>query len=246
MSQLLNGLRSSSSRQSDEHGVADLLEAVSRRSMSCTDEEKQEIFDMVKRVREHNHKPNAVESIQRKLSSIHVGLTVNNNNNSTEPNYSDPASPNRTKPNFVGVPSIGVPLNNLGKDIARGISILQNQLSPSKILSPLADRVDRESRRKQPMQQQKEQQEQNNDHPPGLLRGFNAGVAPTIAILPPFEDEPRVKVTQVALQQHESSSLPESDELCTDKGGEGGDVDESDQGVDQALRERKKRNKTTS
>jgi hypothetical protein len=240
MSQLLNGLlSSSSSRQSDEHGVADLLEAVSRRSMSCTDEEKQEIFDMVKRVREHNHKPNAVESIQRKLSSIHVGLTVNNNN-STEPNHSDPASPNRTKPNFVGVPSIGVPLNNLGKDIARGISILQNQLSPSKILSPLAERVDRESRRKQPMQQQKEHQEQN-DHPPGLLRGFIVGVTPTIAILPPFEDEPRVKVTQEGQQQHESSSIPESDELYSDKGGEGGDVDESDQGVDQALREEEKK-----
>jgi hypothetical protein len=223
MSNLLTSLLSStSSRQTDEHGVADLLEAVSQRTMSCTDEEKKEISNMVKRVREHNHKPNPVENLQKMLSSINFGPTVhkddvNNNNKFTEQEPSEiSTSPNRIKSKVVGVQNIGSPLNNLGKDIARGFSILQNQLTQSNIMSPLAELVDRDARRKHPMQQQQLDDRPRAQTEQGVLREI--GLTPTIATLPPLEvEDSKARVVKEYQLQPDALSFPGSVSDCSDE-----------------------------
>ncbi|KAG7350689.1 hypothetical protein IV203_010049 [Nitzschia inconspicua] len=223
---LLSSLRSSSSRQTDEHGVAELLEAVSRRTMSCTEEEKQEIGDMVKRVREHHHKPNPVELLQKKLSGISMTATGTNNKNNGQSNPDgggDVATPKQVqKPKFTtttsasGIQSIGNPLNNLGKDIVRGFSKLQNQLSQSNILSPLTDRMEARQRPTSPPQQQKQQQ-------PNLLRDF--GPEPTIAVLPPIDDD----VSKTSIHKQEEYQK-EQDGMAMVVKKENGNDDEVDEG----------------
>jgi hypothetical protein len=216
MSSLLNSLRSSSSRHSDEHGVAELLEAVSRRTMSCTDEEKQELGNMVKRVREHNHKPNAVEILQKKLSNIHIG--GNNNSIAQVERSNDMTSPNNNNRPKVGVgviPNIGSPLNNLGKDIARGFSKLQTQLSQTNIMSPLTDRRD-VAARPQPSSSPKQAQQEAQE--PGLLRDF--GAQPTIAVLPPLNDDDEDEV---------SAPQPEKDSPSLVESSDANDATETDQ-----------------
>jgi hypothetical protein len=59
--------------QRDEHGVAELLAAVSKRTLSCSDEEKKEIGEIVKRVQNYKKSPpgttTTIERLQHKLLS---------------------------------------------------------------------------------------------------------------------------------------------------------------------------------
>ena len=190
----------SSRRTHDEHGVAELLEAVSQRTMSCTDEERKELGDLAKRV-QRKTKPGPVDLIQRKLSEIH-----NNSNGAggggSSSAFSSPVGGN--KPKIPSLKDIGSPLNNWGKDLLKSFSKLQVPLSP--------ERQDADPQRSS----------NTNTTPPGptLLRDF--GPVPTIVILPP--EEPILKddlegdeCKKDERQQDDSSSSSEDEEDTNDK-----------------------------
>lgn len=87
MSNLLNSLRSGgNSRPSDEHGVEELLKQVQQRSMSCTDAERKEIGNMVKRVRDHKKPNNPIEALSKKLTSVTISFGGGGGSNSTGSN----------------------------------------------------------------------------------------------------------------------------------------------------------------
>lgn len=170
MSHLLNSLRSPS-RPSDEHGVAELLEIVSKRSMSCTDAEKQELGEIAKNLREYNKPSNPLELLQKKLSNINLG--INQNGNQTESVTSESSrSPNPSKPKLPGMQGIVSPW----KDLARGISKLQSQFAHT---PPSMERSDQS--------QQPSSTVHHSEPEPGLNRDF--GATPTIALLPPETTE---------------------------------------------------------
>mmetsp|Transcript_28660 Transcript_28660/g.47720 ORF Transcript_28660/g.47720 Transcript_28660/m.47720 type:complete len:230 (-) Transcript_28660:471-1160(-) len=189
MSSLLNSLRS---RQSDDHGVAELLEAVSQRSMSCTEEERKELDSMVKRVREHKPKPNPVEMIQKKLSVINIGGNNNNSHhNENNGTMSSPVTMSKIRPSLQ---NLGSPLNEWRKDLLRSFSKIQNPLSQESP-SHSSERVDQDLERS------------GHVKGPGLLRDF--GPTPTIVVLPPEEPGPSTKKDE---RQQDDSSSEESEQ----------------------------------
>jgi hypothetical protein len=178
MATLLNRF-SASSRTIDQHGVAELLEAVSQRTMSCTDEERKELDDMVKRVREHKARPSPIQKMQQKLPLINIGNKQNDNSSNV---MNSPIHKSPIRPSLEGLKS---PLNGWGKDLFRSLSKLQNPLSTS-------------SHSNSHEQQQAYTFEETE---PDLLRGF--GPTPTIVALPPEEVPSSEKDER---QQDDSSS----------------------------------------
>jgi hypothetical protein len=227
MSGLLNSLRNSKARQSDDHGVAELLEAVSKRSMSCTEEEKQELDNMSRRVREHNnHKPNPVEMLQKRLSGMQMGNSNHSNRSSQhgeisaaadDYNSSGIVSPttNSNKPK-LNMSKIGSPLNSLGKDIARGLSGWKTQISQAKI--QVEERLHAHEFSPQQRIRPTRPSERNElASDSAMLRDVNA--EPTIVVLPPLDDPKLVPPNVQSKEKQEliSSSDPAATESAAEQ-----------------------------
>ena len=231
MSGLLNSLRSPTKNTGDDHGVAELLEAVSKRSMSCTQEEKQELDNISKRVREHNHKPNPVEMLQKKLSSMQMGSSNhskdNNNDKQPEPSLADdfnssgivssPAPPpnkpklNEKLGNFAN--STKPKLNKMGQDIKEKFSGLKTQLSQAKM--QVEERLHAERRQPRPSQQQQQPAQEYE-------------AAPTIVVLPPLEDPKMVAPTIDKPAQQQEDDADEQNVFVI-----GDDDDDDEEAVDE-------------
>ena len=225
MSGLLNSLRSSTTgagRQSsshDDHGadVAELLKTVSQRSMSTTQEEKQELDRISKRVREHNnHKPpNPVDFIQKKLSEIQMGSNKSNevDDNMGNNDNNIMASPNNSTKPKLNMETIASPLNNISKDVSARFSKLKTQISQAKM--QVEERIhshDATQRRQQPSQQQRTLAEATS----ASLRASSATTSspaptPTIVALPPLEPKMTSNATTTTEKRQEDESSSSSD-----------------------------------
>ena len=132
--------------QRDEHGVAELLEAVSQRSMSCSEEERREIGDIVKRVQNYKKQPSPMERFQQKLA-LKTGDW--NSNSRPPPSPATSVTSRTTEATSAGTPNVASPSisspvqgNSWGKDFMRSFSKINvsNPLSPTPPESPATNR----------------------------------------------------------------------------------------------------------
>jgi hypothetical protein len=176
-----------SSRRVDEHGVADLLEVVSQRTMSCTEEERKELGDLVKRV-QRKTKPGPVEIIQRKLTEMNSIASGGGGA------FHSPVVAN--KPKIPSLKDIGIPMNSWGVDLFRSFSKIQ-------VLSSAE-------------QEDQDRQGHTKPSEPGLLRDFGTqptiAILPPLEREDPFATDATDSNNSKKDERQQDDSSPSSSE----------------------------------